>query len=269
MVVSALAFDLGASSGRAVVGRLDGDHLTITDTHRFPNDPVSLHTHLYWDILRQFHEIKQGLRATRLQGHTELSSLGIDAWGVDFGLLDANGELLGNPYHYRDAQNLGIMEEVWQQVPHADIFAATGLQFLPFNTLYQLSALQKARSPLLSQAKHLLMIPELLRSFLTGEIHSEWSIASTTQMCDPYTHTWHTTLLTNLSPPERWLVGSFPPSAPRLAFHKFRSSPSPSTIPPPPSSPSPPTSPILPISAVAPGLSSAPNSQRPSSIKKL
>jgi len=200
-LVSALAFDLGASSGRAVVGQLDGDQLTIIDTHRFPNEPVFLHQRMHWDILRLLHEIKQGLRVTRLQGHHTLASLGIDAWGVDFGLLAANGELLGNPYHYRDTQTLGIMEEVWQQIPRAELFAHTGLQFLPFNTLYQLFALKKAQSPLLEKAQHLLMIPELLRYFLTGERISEWSIASTTQMCDPHTRTWDTGLLTRLNLP--------------------------------------------------------------------
>ncbi len=200
-MVSALAFDLGASSGRAVVGRLDGERLTITDTHRFLNEPVFLHEHMHWDILRLLHEVKQGLRATRLQGYGDIASIGIDTWGVDFGLLSAQGELLGNPYHYRDHQTIGIMEKVWQVVPRAEIFARTGLQFLPINTLYQLYALQQAQSPLLANAQHLLLIPELLRYFLTGERLSEWSIASTTQMCNPYTHTWDRELLARLGLP--------------------------------------------------------------------
>jgi rhamnulokinase len=211
LVVSALAFDLGASSGRAVVGRLDGDLLTITNTHRFPNEPVFIHKRMYWDILRLLYEIKQGLLTTRLQGYTNISSVGIDTWGIDFGLLSANGELLGNPYHYRDHQTQGIMEQVWQLVPHAEIFAQTGLQFLPFNTLYQIYAMQKAHSPLLSQAKHLLLIPELLRYFLTGDMLSEWSVASTTQMCNPHTRTWNTPLLTRLGLPTHFLSQPVPP----------------------------------------------------------
>jgi len=98
-----LAFDLGASGGRAVAGRLDGEQLTAIPLHRFPNDPVHLHRHLYWDILRLFHEMKQGLRCAQQQGFRRLQSMGIDTWGLDFGLLGANGELLGMPYHYRDA----------------------------------------------------------------------------------------------------------------------------------------------------------------------
>ena len=204
-MVSVLAFDLGASSGRAVVGQLDDERLTITDTHRFPNDPVFIHKRMYWDILRLFHEIKQGLLKTRLQGHQDIESVGIDTWGVDFGLLDANGELLGNPFHYRDRQTLGIMEEVCQLVSQEEIFQHTGLQFLPFNTLFQFYAMHKAHSPLLEKAERLLMIPELLRYFLTGEQHSEWTICSTTQMCNPHTRTWDTSLLDTLHLPTHLL----------------------------------------------------------------
>jgi len=194
-LVRVLAFDLGASGGRVVVGHLDGQHLSIQDTHRFLNDPVRVHTRLHWDILRLFHEVKQGMRATRLEGYTDIQSIGIDTWAVDFGLLGKHGELLGNPYHYRDAHTLGIMEEVWQMVPREEVFARTGIQSLSFNTLYQLYALKKADSPLLAQAEHLLMIPDLLRYFLTGEQQSEWTNASTTQLCNPHTRTWDRELM--------------------------------------------------------------------------
>jgi len=200
-LVSALAFDLGASSGRAVVGTFAGERLTVKDTHRFANEPVHVLEHMHWDILRLVHEIKQGLIATRLQGYNDIESIGIDTWGVDFGLLSASGELLGNPYHYRDPHTLGVMEEVFQLVSRADIFARTGIQFIPFNTLYQLYALKKANSPLLERAETLLLIPELLRYFLTGERHSEWTIASTTQLCDPRTRTWDRDLITQLGLP--------------------------------------------------------------------
>lgn len=195
-----LAFDLGASSGRAVVGQCDGTTLTITDVHRFPNDPVRVHQRMYWDILRLLHEIKQGLIAARLQ-YDDIQSLGIDTWGVDFGLLGSHGELLGSPYHYRDGHTTDMMDRVKEIVPRAELFARTGIQFIPINTLYQLYALTMAHSPLLEQARTLLMIPELLRYFLTGERYSEWTVASTSQLCNPYTHTWDRELLTRLGLP--------------------------------------------------------------------
>ncbi|GAC1615486.1 MAG: rhamnulokinase family protein [Ktedonobacteraceae bacterium] len=197
-MVDALAFDLGASSGRAVVGQFADDQLRIVDVHRFHNEPVRVHGHLYWDILRLFHEMKQALIHARLQGHANIQSIGVDTWGVDFGLLNTQGELLANPYHYRDDYTLGCLEEVVQQVPRTEIFHHTGIQFLPFNTIYQLSALKKIGSPLLAQAEALLLIPELLRYFLTGERMSEWTIASTTQLCNPYTRSWDASLIEKL-----------------------------------------------------------------------
>ncbi len=202
-MVRVLAFDLGASGGRAVVGQLEGQHLSIQDTHRFPNEPVRVHTRLHWDILRLLHEVKQGMRATRLEGLHDIQSIGIDTWAVDFGLVGTNGELLGNPYHYRDAHTLGMMEEVWQVVPREELFARTGIQSLPINTLNQLYAFKKAHSPLLAQAEHLLMIPDLLRYFLTGELHSEWTNASTTQLCNPITRTWDNELMQRVGLPSR------------------------------------------------------------------
>ncbi len=199
--MSALAFDLGASGGRAILGACDGEHITISETHRFPNDPVYVHARMYWDILRLLHEIKQGLLTTRLQGHRDIQSIGIDTWGVDFGLIGAHGELLGNPYHYRDVHTNGMMEECYRLVPREELFARTGIQFLQFNTIFQLYALKQAASPLLDQAQTLLLIPELLRYFLTGERLSEWSIASTTQLCNPYTRTWDASLIERLGLP--------------------------------------------------------------------
>jgi rhamnulokinase len=196
-----LAFDLGASNGRAVLGQFDGEKLQTIDIHRFPNDPVRVQQRLHWDILRLLHEIKQGLLATRLQQHNDIQSIGIDTWGIDFGLIGANGELLGNPYHYRDAQTQGTMEEVWQFLPREEIFRRTGIQHMQINSLYQLYAMSKAASPLLNQAETLLMIPELLRYFLTGERHSEWTITSTTQLCNPHVRTWDMELIERLGLP--------------------------------------------------------------------
>ncbi|GHO90899.1 L-fuculose kinase [Reticulibacter mediterranei] len=200
-MVSTLAFDLGASSGRAVVGHLDDGHLAIETIYSFPNEPVWVHNHLYWDVLQLLHKIKQGLITAHLKGYGDIQSIGIDTWGVDFGLLGTNGELLGNPYHYRDPHTRTTMEEVEQFVPRQELFAQTGIQFLSFNTLYQLYALQKVASPLLEKAETLLLMPELLRYFLTGERMSEWTIASTTQLCDPHMRTWNLALIEKLGIP--------------------------------------------------------------------
>lgn len=196
-----LAFDLGASSGRSIVGRFDGERLSVTETHRFPNDFVRVHNRLHWDILRLWHEIKQGLRATRHQGYDRLESLGIDTWGVDFGLLGRNGELLANPYHYRDKQTLGMPEAVEQLLPRAELFARTGIQFMALNTIYQLYAMRQANSPALEQAQTLLLIPDLLRYFLSGERSTEWTIASTSQLCNPRSRTWDRALIERLGLP--------------------------------------------------------------------
>lgn len=197
-MVTVLAFDLGASSGRAVAGSFDGERLAIEEVHRFPNDPVRIHRHLYWDILRLFYEIKHGLLKARHRYGNTLAGLGIDTWAVDFGLLDANGELLGNPYNYRDPQTNGMMEQVWQVIPRSEIFRHTGIQFMPLNTLYQLYAMKQADSPVLQHAATFLMIPDLLRYFLTGDKSSEFTNATTTQFYNPFTGSWDSEILSTL-----------------------------------------------------------------------
>lgn len=199
---SVLAFDLGASSGRAIVGRLADGRLTMTEVHRFANEPVAVGDHLHWDILRLLHEIKQGLLKARQQGHDDIAGIGIDSWAVDFGLLSSTGELLGNPYHYRDHHTEGMIEEVCGVLGKERIYGATGIQFLPFNTIYQLRAIQKAGNPILGQAKHLLMIAELLRYFLTGEIKSEYTIATHSQLLNATSRSWDTGLLRDLGLPD-------------------------------------------------------------------
>lgn len=189
-----LAFDLGASSGRAIVGELADGRLSIREIHRFSNDPVQVADRLHWDILRLYHEIKQGLLKAKLEG-LEPDSIGIDSWAVDFGLIGRDGGLLGNPYHYRDAHTAGVMEELIASAGAEKLFAASGIQFLPFNTIYQLAALNKAGSPLLAQAETLLMIPDLLRYFLTGVKAGEFTNASTTQLLNPHTREWDGGLL--------------------------------------------------------------------------
>jgi rhamnulokinase len=210
----ALAFDLGGSSGKAVAGRFDGRRLHIHEIHRFRNDPVRASGRLHWDILRLLHEIKQGIAATGAAGLGEIESLAVDAWGCDFGLLDRHGELIGNPIHYRDELTRGAMEAVLQIVPRTEIFARTGCQFMPINTLYQIYALRQARAEMLERVVTLLLIPDLLRFFLTGEATTEATIASTTQFLSIATGHWDRELLERLRLPINLLTEVVAPATP-------------------------------------------------------
>ena len=173
-----LAFDFGASSGRAMLARLESGKLTIEEIHRFSNDPVLVSGHLYWDVLRLFHEIKQGILKANAAGGFD--SIGIDTWGVDFGLLDRNGELLGNPVNYRDVRTEGMQEELAKVLSKEALYAATGTQQIDINTVYQFQYLVKHRPEVLAQAETMLMIPDLFAYFLTGAKRVEYTNASTT-----------------------------------------------------------------------------------------
>jgi len=175
-----LAFDFGASSGRAILGvRDNGGEIQLTEIHRFPNEPVRVNRHFYWDILRLFHEIKVGLAKCANAGHADISSIGIDTWGVDYGLIDTNGELIGNPYHYRDSRTNGVVEQVHAKLGGEFLFEKTGIQSLNFNTIYQL-----ASGEVPANAVSLLLIPDLFAYFLTGEKRCERTNLSTTQLMD-------------------------------------------------------------------------------------
>ena len=189
-----LAFDLGASSGRAVLGRLVDGRIELEELHRFSNDPVLVGKRLHWDVLRLLHELKQGLLKAKNQG-IELGSIGIDTWGVDFGVINEAGELLGNPYHYRDTHTTGMMEQLIEELSADTIFERTGIQFMPINTLYQLASLNRNHSQQLIGGKHILLFPSLLRYFLTNEMYNEFSHASTTQIFNPKTMDWDDLLL--------------------------------------------------------------------------
>lgn len=185
-----LAIDLGASSGRGIIGGFDGDKITLEEVHRFPNEPVMTNGQFTWDILRIFHEIKCALRKCALGEHKDIASIGIDTWGVDFGLLDKNGHLLGNPVHYRDARNDGMVEYAFRTMPREKLYEITGIQFIDFNTLFQLLAVQKDNPEILAAAKDMLFIPDLLAYFLTGKKQTEYTIASTGQLLDARTGKW-------------------------------------------------------------------------------
>lgn len=205
-----LAFDLGAESGRALVGRFDGACLQLDVVHRFPNGGVPTLDSLHWDIYRLHQEILAGLRKAAAE-HGELASLGIDTWGVDFGLLGHDGHLLGNPRHYRDAHTEGILDVAYKIIPKKDLYARTGIQFMRFNSLFQLLAMKRARSPILDAAQHFLMIPDLLHYWLTGMKVVEYSNASTTQMIDPVTRNWCSDLVRAMGVPDHILGTIVPP----------------------------------------------------------
>ena len=196
-----LAFDLGAESGRAVLGRFDGEQLSLEEVHRFPNGPVRIHDSLHWNVLSLFSEMKLGLAKTIHEHEGELTALGIDTWGVDFGLLDQAGHLIGNPYHYRDSRTDGMLERAFELVPRQEIFGQTGIQFMQLNTLFQLLAMAQQQAPALEIAQTLLMTPDLLNYWFTGQKVSEFTIASTSQCFDMAQNRWAMPLLEKLGLP--------------------------------------------------------------------
>ena len=209
-----LAIDLGASSGRVIVGRWDGRRFELRELHRFPNGPVQVLGHLHWDVLRLWQEIKAGIAryaAQAAQDDAPLAGIGIDTWAVDFALLDREGRLLGNPYHYRDPRTAGVPEEVDRRVPPGRLYAQTGIQRLPINTLYQLASMRVSDDPQLAAAETLLLIPDLFHYWLTGIKVAEYTNATTTQFFDARERRWATDLLDELDLPARILPPVVPP----------------------------------------------------------
>lgn len=201
-----LAIDLGASSGRGMVGKFDGNKITLEEIHRFPNGPVNLNGSLYWDILRIFGEIKSALHNCAMSDNKDIKSMAIDTWGVDYGLLDKNGKLLENPYCYRDERTTkGIMEELYKVIPKDELYRITGTQFMNFNTINQLYSLVKERPEALQNAKDLLFVPDLLKYFLTGVKQTEYTIASTSQMLDAAKRDWSYEIIDKLGIPKEIL----------------------------------------------------------------
>lgn len=194
-----LTFDFGASSGRAMLAKFDGETIDLTEVHRFDNNPVMLGKTFYWDVLALFHEIKQGIIKAKAYG--EFSSIGIDTWGVDFGLLDKNGDLLQNPVNYRDRRTEGTAQQVSETIDLKELYNMTGVQIMEINTLFQLYSLAQRHPELLKQADCALLMPDLFGYFLTGKKTAEYSIASTTQMLDPAAKNWNRDLLSRLRLP--------------------------------------------------------------------
>jgi rhamnulokinase len=196
-----LAVDLGAESGRTIVGTLDDDRLSLSETHRFGNGPVRLPDGLHWDVLRLWSEIKAGIGISSAKFNKNLDSIGLDTWGVDFALLDRNHSLLSNPFHYRDERTDGMLEEAFNRMPRAEIFSNTGIQFMQINALYQLLAMSLQASPLLESAETFVTIPDLFNYWLSGEITNEFTNATTTQCLDPRKRDWATPVLEALNIP--------------------------------------------------------------------
>ena len=200
-----LAVDLGAESGRVMLATLHEGRLALEELHRFPNTSVQIPTGLYWDSFHLFHNIVHGLQIAGRERKLEIAGIGIDTWGVDFGLLGRDGALIDCPRHYRDARTDGIPEKLFEVVPRQEVFDYTGIQFMQLNSLYQLYAMKLAGSPGLEAAHRLLFMPDLLNYWLTGIQKSEISIASTSQFYDPRRRQFATELFDRLGLPTRIL----------------------------------------------------------------
>jgi rhamnulokinase len=203
-----LAFDLGAESGRAILGRLNAGVLELRDVSRFPNFPVEQPGSLRWDVLRLWSEIKRTIDHPPVK---DLASIGFDTWGVDYALIGEKGQLLENPYHYRDRRTDGMVEEVCGILSRERIYSETGIQFMPINTLYQIFAASRATPRLLDAADALVTIPDLFNYWLTGNLGAEYTNATTTQFMNARTRSWATGLFEDLGLPSRLLPQIFEP----------------------------------------------------------
>jgi len=208
-----LAIDLGAESGRVMVGIWNGKKLRLEEIHRFPNGPVQLGETIRWDVLRLWAEIQTGLTLAGKKFGKKIVSVGADTWGVDFVLLTANDEIVGMPYHYRDARTNGMMERAFKKVSRAEIFAQTGLQFMQLNTLFQLLAMQERNPGLLAQADCLLLMPDFLHWALCGAKSVEFTNGSTTQCLHPLKRDWASGMLKKLGLPLQIFPKIVPPGA--------------------------------------------------------
>ena len=206
-----LAFDLGAESGRAIIGSYDGARIDLETIHRFPNGPIAIFDNLYWDTPRLYAEMRQGMQIYAREHGKALDGIGLDTWGVDYALLDHDGRLLSLPYNYRDPRTTGMFEAVFSRVPRDEVFAQTGIQFMEINTLYQLYAMRLAGDRVLDLAETFLMIPDLFNYWFTGIKRCEFSDATTTQFWDPRRGTWATDLLARLSLPTHIFAPVVPP----------------------------------------------------------
>ena len=200
-VLQFVALDLGAESGRAMMATFDGERLQLSEAYRFLNKPVQVLDALYWNVLQLWDEVKSGLAKAGAEAEGQIAGIGVDTWGLDFALLDRDGDLLGVPFHYRDRRTEGMLEEAFRRVPRDEIFLRTGIQFMSINTLYQLLSMVRQGSTALEVADRLLMMPDLFNYWLTGERASEFTIATTSQCYDPREGAWACSMLERLGIP--------------------------------------------------------------------
>ena len=205
-----VAIDLGAQSGRASVGRFDGERLSVTEVHRFPNVPVRTRGTLSWDVLRLYQDVLDGLRAAAREAGS-VDSIAVDSWGVDFALVDARGRLLQNPTHYRDTRRAAAVDAVLAEVPARELYERTGIQLLPINSIFELAAMAAEGDAALAAADRFLLIPDIVHFWLCGAASTEFTNATTTQCFDPRAGGWATDLLERLGVPTRVLPGVVPP----------------------------------------------------------
>ena len=195
-----LALDLGAESGRAILGCLEKQRLQIKEISRFPNQMLPIHGHLYWNVFRLFEEVRKGLGICLAE--IKINSLALDTWGVDFGFLAEDGTIIGLPFAYRDPHTKGIGEEFFKKVPETKVYQLTGIQFLRFNSLFQLYALKMEKSSILEAATDLLFMPDLFNYFLTGKKKTEFTFATTSQLYNPRKGDWEEELFKALEVPK-------------------------------------------------------------------
>ena len=208
-----LGIDVGAESGRVMAGIWDGKHMRLEELHRFPNGGIQLNDSLRWNTLDLWVEIQNGLGIAARKYKDAIVSVGVDTWGVDYALLSKSGELLGVPYHYRDARTRGMLQKAFARVPREEIFAATGLQFMELNTLYQLLAQLRSSPELLSAAETLLFTPDFLHFCLSGARVSEFTIATTSQCVNPKKRAWAVELLQRFGLPTKIFPEIVPPGS--------------------------------------------------------
>ncbi len=198
-----LAIDLGAESGRAFVGILDEGKISLEEIHRFRNAPVSISGHLHWDVSRLFHEVRKALKLTAEKGHADIASIGVDTWGVDFGLVRKTGKSVDLPFAYRDSRTNGMMEKVFGKISREEIYSTTGIQFIQINSLYQLYSVKDENRACLDDFESLLFMPDIFNYFLSGVQVSEYTMASTSQLLNAKTKMFDEKLFSSLGLPIR------------------------------------------------------------------
>jgi len=196
-----LAFDLGASSGRAILGTLKNRKITLKEVHRFENSMLHIHGNFHWNVFSLFEELKNGLSKCCIELKVCPETLGVDTWGVDFGLLDTAEKLIGIPYAYRDNRNISAMEEVFRIIPKSEIYKLTGIAMWPFNSLYQLHAWKRDQPDVLGIARTLLFMPDIFNWLFSGVKSTDYTFASTSQLINPHTRTWEPVLFEKLGLP--------------------------------------------------------------------